>query len=98
MYLNPPHRAQHIGSLLRPPALSVGRAIYERGECSLQDLRSLEDDAVAHVVELQRAVGMRTLTDGEVRRYDLQAFCCQHPPITRRILTVECFLKTYLID
>ncbi|RXW15770.1 hypothetical protein EST38_g10086 [Candolleomyces aberdarensis] len=68
MLLNPPYRADHIGSLLRPEALFRKREALEKQECSLDDVKALEDDAIKHVVDLQREVGIKTITDGELRR------------------------------
>jgi 5-methyltetrahydropteroyltriglutamate--homocysteine methyltransferase len=58
----PPFRADHVGSLLRPPELLAAR---ERND---PNLRELEDEAIRDVVQLQRDVGLRTATDGEFRR------------------------------
>ncbi|KAG6862378.1 hypothetical protein C0995_011818 [Termitomyces sp. Mi166 len=68
MHLNPPFRAEHIGSLLRPPALLGKRALFEQKQLSIEELCAAEDEAIEHVVQLQRDVGMRTITDGELRR------------------------------
>lgn len=68
MLLNPPYRADHVGSLLRPEALFQKREALEKKECSLDDVRALEDDAIKHVVDLQKEVGIKTITDGELRR------------------------------
>ena len=59
---SPPFRADHVGSLLRPPELLAAR---ERND---PDLRAIEDKAIREVVALQRDVGLRTATDGEFRR------------------------------
>ncbi|KAF4572981.1 UROD/MetE-like superfamily protein [Pleurotus pulmonarius] len=61
-------RAEHVGSLLRPPPLLKQRHLYGQGLCTRQELAVAEDTAVAHVLNLQCEVGMRSLTDGEVRR------------------------------
>jgi 5-methyltetrahydropteroyltriglutamate--homocysteine methyltransferase len=58
----PPFRADHVGSLLRPPELLAAR---ERDD---PDLRAIEDEAIREVVALQREVGLRSATDGEFRR------------------------------
>jgi 5-methyltetrahydropteroyltriglutamate--homocysteine methyltransferase len=58
----PPFRADHVGSLLRPPALLAAR---ERDD---PNLRQIEDQAIRDVVALQKDVGLRTATDGEFRR------------------------------
>jgi 5-methyltetrahydropteroyltriglutamate--homocysteine methyltransferase len=64
----PPFRADHVGSLLRPPALLKARSEFEAGTISAKQLRAAEDDAIRDVVALQRAVGLQTATDGEFRR------------------------------
>ena len=66
--LQPPFRAEHIGSLIRPKALFEKRQQLESKQCTLSDLKPVEDNAIKHVVELQRSVGIKTITDGELRR------------------------------
>jgi 5-methyltetrahydropteroyltriglutamate--homocysteine methyltransferase len=63
-----PSRAEVVGSLLRPGALRRARAGFESGAISAQQLAAAEDDAVQHVVALQRECGLGVVTDGEVRR------------------------------
>ncbi len=65
---DPPFRADHVGSLLRPPALLEARARHAAGELDADGLREVEDRSVAEVVALQRDAGLRTATDGEFRR------------------------------
>ncbi len=64
----PPFRADHVGSLLRPPELLRVRAEYAAGRIDASALRAAEDDAIRDVVKLQRDVGLRSATDGEFRR------------------------------
>ena len=64
----PPFRADHVGSLLRPAALTEARAEHRAGRLDAEGLRAVEDAAILEVIELQRAVGLRTVTDGEFRR------------------------------
>jgi 5-methyltetrahydropteroyltriglutamate--homocysteine methyltransferase len=64
----PPFRADHVGSLLRPPHLLEARARFASGELSAEELRGIEDDAVREVVRMQRDAGLRSATDGEFRR------------------------------
>ncbi|MGY1633629.1 5-methyltetrahydropteroyltriglutamate--homocysteine S-methyltransferase [Geodermatophilus sp. SYSU D01186] len=64
----PPFRADHVGSLLRPPDLLDARARFAAGEIDAAELRGIEDRAIADVVRLQRDVGLHTATDGEFRR------------------------------
>jgi 5-methyltetrahydropteroyltriglutamate--homocysteine methyltransferase len=64
----PPFRADHVGSLLRPPELLQARARFKAGEIDAEQLRAHEDEAIRGVIELQRDAGLRTVTDGEFRR------------------------------
>ena len=64
----PPFRADHVGSLLRPPDLLDARARHRAGELDDEGLRAVEDAAIRDVVALQREAGLRTATDGEFRR------------------------------
>jgi len=68
LHLNPPFRAEHIGSLLRPQSLVAKRLEFETGQCSLEELKVVEDESIPAVVKLQQEVGMKTITDGEMRR------------------------------
>jgi 5-methyltetrahydropteroyltriglutamate--homocysteine methyltransferase len=64
----PPFRADHVGSLLRPPELLRARDGLAAGSITVDDLRSIEDAAIASVVQMQRDVGLQSATDGEFRR------------------------------
>ncbi len=64
----PPFRADHVGSLLRPPALTQARAEFKAGRLDAAGLRAAEDAAILDVIELQRSAGLQTVTDGEFRR------------------------------
>jgi 5-methyltetrahydropteroyltriglutamate--homocysteine methyltransferase len=64
----PPFRADHVGSLLRPPSVLTAREQRAAGEISADDLRAVEDAAIRDVVRMQRDVGLRSATDGEFRR------------------------------
>jgi 5-methyltetrahydropteroyltriglutamate--homocysteine methyltransferase len=64
----PPFRADHVGSLLRPRPLLDARARFAAGEIDADELRGVEDEAIADVVRMQADVGLRTATDGEFRR------------------------------
>lgn len=66
--MTPPFRADHVGSLLRPPRLIEARTQRATGEISADDLRTIEDDAIRDVVRMQHDVGLRSATDGEFRR------------------------------
>lgn len=66
--INPPFRADHVGSLLRPAPLLAMRARYHNGELTGQELRTAEDEAIRDAVKKQEAVGLQSITDGEFRR------------------------------
>ena len=66
--IKPPFRADQVGSLLRPAVLAEARAQYKRGALSAAALRQVEDDSIRAVVDKQRSIGMRSITDGELRR------------------------------
>jgi 5-methyltetrahydropteroyltriglutamate--homocysteine methyltransferase len=64
----PPFRAEHVGSLLRPPALLKARDERKRGEISAAQLREVEDASIRDVVRMQEDLGLQSVTDGEFRR------------------------------
>src|SRR6516164_9581590 len=64
----PPFRADHVGSLLRPPALKAAREKRAKGEISAADLTALEDREIENVIRKQEEVGLSAVTDGEFRR------------------------------
>jgi 5-methyltetrahydropteroyltriglutamate--homocysteine methyltransferase len=64
----PPFRADHVGSLLRPPELLQARADHAAGTIDAHELRGIEDDAIREGVRMQEAVGLESATDGELRR------------------------------
>lgn len=64
----PPYRADHVGSLLRPPALLQARRRHAAGDIDDEALRAAEDEAIRTVVRQQEDVGLRAATDGEFRR------------------------------
>jgi 5-methyltetrahydropteroyltriglutamate--homocysteine methyltransferase len=65
---SPPFRADHVGSLLRPPKLLKAREDFQAGSLTAQELRAIEDDAIRKVVQMQHDVGLQSATDGEFRR------------------------------
>jgi len=64
----PPFRAEHVGSLLRPAALQKARAQHEEGTLAAAELARIEDEAILRLVGRQEAIGLRCATDGELRR------------------------------
>ena len=64
----PPFRADHVGSLLRPPELLKAREDFAEGRIDADELRGVEDEAIRDVVRKQEEVGLQSATDGEFRR------------------------------
>ena len=64
----PPFRADHVGSLLRPPALKEARAKRERNEITAEALRAVEDREIEKAIKKQEEIGLKLATDGEFRR------------------------------
>jgi len=73
----PPFRAEHIGSLLRPAALLQQRDRFARGEISQNDLTEAENVAISQAIALQERLGLHFATDGEFRRRSYHSFFYQ---------------------
>ena len=65
----PPFRAEHIGSLLRPPHLLALGKEHAAGTVSDEEFRRVQDDAIGQAIELQLSLGLSSITDGEYRRH-----------------------------
>ncbi|MGH3326286.1 MAG: cobalamin-independent methionine synthase II family protein [Streptomycetales bacterium] len=72
---NPPvtARAEHVGSLLRPPYLLDARQARASGRLGAAEFKAVEDRAVREVVRLQDEAGCPVVTDGELRRESFQS-------------------------
>jgi 5-methyltetrahydropteroyltriglutamate--homocysteine methyltransferase len=68
MRTKPPFRADHVGSLLRPARVLTARADLATGRIGADQLRAIEDAAIAEVVAMQQNAGLQSATDGEFRR------------------------------
>ncbi|MGZ0247811.1 MAG: 5-methyltetrahydropteroyltriglutamate--homocysteine S-methyltransferase [Alphaproteobacteria bacterium] len=66
--IDPPFRAEHIGSLLRPQDLIDARLSHEGGDMEEEELRELEDLSIRDAVRQQEDIGLEVITDGEFRR------------------------------
>ena len=64
----PPFRADHVGSFLRPKFLLDARDQKARGQITAEQLRAVEDKAIAEIIAFQQDVGLQSITDGEFRR------------------------------
>jgi 5-methyltetrahydropteroyltriglutamate--homocysteine methyltransferase len=65
---SPPFRADHVGSLLRPPRLRDARADFAAGSITAAELRTIEDEEIVKAIRMQEEVGLQSATDGEFRR------------------------------
>jgi 5-methyltetrahydropteroyltriglutamate--homocysteine methyltransferase len=57
-----------VGSLLRPTFLKEARIRHEHGEIDAADLAAAEDREIERVIRRQEEIGLRAVTDGELRR------------------------------
>src|SRR5437764_11805540 len=64
----PPFRADHVGSLLRPVEVHKAREDRLAGRITEPELREIEDAAIRRLVTLQEDVGLQGVSDGEIRR------------------------------
>ena len=62
------HRANVVGSLLRPDELKQARAARDAGTLSRADFKRIEDAAVDAAIAVQERAGVDVVTDGEMRR------------------------------
>ena len=67
IHRNPPFRAEHLGSLLRPKELLQKRALFEKNELSHTDITKVEDESIDKIVKVQTDAGFRAVSDGEYR-------------------------------
>ena len=66
--LNPPFRADHVGSLLRPKELTHAFREVSAGTMTDAAFKAVQDRAIKDVVKLQEEIGLEAITDGEFRR------------------------------
>lgn len=73
--INPPFRADHVGSLLRPKKLLEARQKLEgdvhgehEGSLAKNSLYELENECIKEVIAHQEEIGLRVITDGDFRR------------------------------
>lgn len=71
LHRNPPFRAEHLGSLLRPEELLKIRTDVDNRKAQQQQLTSIEDTAVKAIVETQINLGFHSISDGEYRRHSI---------------------------
>lgn len=67
---NPPFRADHVGSLLRPQGVTRAREQFyaDTPSVSSEELKQAEDVAIVDLIKMQEDAGLQAVTDGEQRR------------------------------
>ena len=65
---NPPFRADHVGSLLRPARLIEAFRGRKAGAIDADEFNAVLEDCIREVVALQEETGLQSITDGEFRR------------------------------
>lgn len=68
MSVNPPFRADIVGSFLRPQSVKSARVKHAAGDIDASELASIEDAAIRELVAREAASGLQLATDGEFRR------------------------------
>ena len=80
LHQNPPFKAEHLGSLLRPEYLLEARKAAEEQSANPGALKSAEDKAIEDIVHAQLDIGFNSISDGEYRRHSKeitdQSFGC----------------------
>ena len=67
-HVNPPFRADHVGSFMRPERLRAARMAYLDGKLPRSELKPIEDACIRDIVAFQERLGLGGVTDGEFRR------------------------------
>jgi 5-methyltetrahydropteroyltriglutamate--homocysteine methyltransferase len=62
------HRAQTIGSLVRPDWLMKAQQELASGDLTVREFKKIEDRAVDECIRLQEGAGLTLINDGEMRR------------------------------
>lgn len=73
-----PFRYDQVGSLLRTEALKKSKKAFEEGKISFEEYKKIEREEIAKIVERQKEIGLKAITDGEFNReywhYDFIAY------------------------
>lgn len=65
---NIPYSYDIVGSFLRKSAIKEAREKYEKGEITAEQLEQVENDSIRALVQDEKKVGLKAVTDGEYRR------------------------------
>src|SRR5207247_1948708 len=65
-------RTDVVGSLLRPQEWKHARSCLEAGDLDVVEFRRVEEDCIRKHVQMQEAIGLDVVTDGEISRLNFQ--------------------------
>ncbi len=68
MPTEPAYRADHVGSLLRPPEMLEARRDFDAGKITAEQLNEIADKWALEAIKVQKEAGVSIFTDGEYRR------------------------------
>lgn len=63
-----PFRLDHVGSFLRPERLKEARAKFNDGKITAEELERVENEEIIALIEKEKELGLKSVTDGEFRR------------------------------
>ena len=63
-----PFRYDYVGSFLRPQRLKEARSAFFSGQISADELKKVEDECIAELINKLKELGYPVITDGEFRR------------------------------
>ena len=63
-----PFRLDHVGSFFRPERLKEARAKFNAGEITAEELERVENEEIIALIEKEKELGLKSVTDGEFRR------------------------------
>ncbi|MDQ0202972.1 5-methyltetrahydropteroyltriglutamate--homocysteine S-methyltransferase [Pectinatus haikarae] len=63
-----PFRYDIVGSFLRPQILKKAREQFNEEKISLAQLQEVEDECIKDLVDKEKSIGLKAITDGEFRR------------------------------
>lgn len=63
-----PFRLDHVGSFLRPERLKEARAKFNAVEITAEELERVENEEIIALIEKEKELGLKSVTDGEFRR------------------------------
>ena len=66
--MQPPFRAEHVGSFVRPERLLQAAREHKKGGLDAARFKAIQDECITDIVRFQESIGLPAVTDGEFRR------------------------------